>query len=119
MPDAAERPPIAKEPISLILVAHNAGADFETVLRAWTSFLDSLKRPYEILLVNDGSTDETAANADQLAARSSRLRVVHHATRQGFGAALRSALPLAQYPLLATSTCDKQYQPTDLQRHLD
>src|SRR5262249_51844073 len=112
-------PPIAKQPISLVLVSHNAGLDLEVVVRAWSSFLDSLKRPFEIILVNDGSTDETAMRADMLASRSSRLRVVHHATRQGFGDALRSGIPLAQYPLLAHCTCDKQYQPTELQRHLD
>jgi glycosyltransferase involved in cell wall biosynthesis len=119
MPDVAERPPIAKEPISLILVAHNPGPDLEVVLRAWTSFLDSLKRPFEVILVNDGSTDDTAMQADMLASRSSRLRVIHHATRQGIGDALRSGIPVAQYPLLAYSTCDRQYQPNDLQRHLD
>jgi glycosyltransferase involved in cell wall biosynthesis len=119
MPDVVERPPIAKEPISLILVAHNAAADLDVVLRAWSSFLDSLIRPFEIILVNDGSTDETPTVADMLASRSSRLRIIHHTTRQGFGAALRSGMPVAQYPLLAYSTCDRQYQPTDLQRHLD
>jgi glycosyltransferase involved in cell wall biosynthesis len=119
MPDAAERPPIAGEPISLVLVAHNAAVDLEVILRAWMAFLDSLKRPFEIVLVNDGSTDETPALADMLASRSSHLRVIHHTSRQGFGAALRSGIPVAQYPLLAYSTCDRQYRPDDLKRHLD
>jgi glycosyltransferase involved in cell wall biosynthesis len=119
MPDQAERLPIADQPISLVLVAHNAAADLEVVLRAWSSFLDSLNRSFEIVLVNDGSTDETPALADMLASRSTRLRVVHHTTRQGFGAALRSGIPVTQYPLLAFCTCDQQYRPADLKRHLD
>jgi glycosyltransferase involved in cell wall biosynthesis len=119
MPDATERAPIATQPISLVLVAHNAAVDLEVVLRAWSSFLDSLTRTNEIILVNDGSTDETAMLADMLASRSSRLRIIHHASRQGFGAALRSGIPSAQYPLLVYSTCDRQYNPNDLKRHLE
>lgn len=119
MPDAAERLPIATQPISLILVAHNAAIDLEAVIRGWSSFLDSLVRPFEIILVDDGSTDETATQADMLASRLSRVRVLHHASRQGLGAALRSGIPEAKYPLLVYSTCDRQYQPQDLKRHLE
>src|SRR5205823_9749889 len=55
MPEPAERPPIATQPISLVLVAHNAAADIEGVVKSWTTQLDALARPYEILIVDDGS----------------------------------------------------------------
>src|SRR5207247_11064353 len=101
MPDPAERPPIASEPISLVLVAHNAAAEVEAVTAAWHTQLGGLARPYEILLVNDGSTDDTALLADMLAAKNPRVRVIHHTTRLGFGVALRSGFAAAQHPLLA------------------
>jgi glycosyltransferase involved in cell wall biosynthesis len=119
MPEPAERPLIATQPISLVLAAHNAAADVEVVVAEWHTVLDGLVRPYEIILVNDGSTDDTTMLADLLASRFSRLRVIHHAFRQGFGAALRSGIAAAQHPLLAYTTCDKQYLPAELKRLLD
>ena len=44
MPEPAERPPIATQPISLVLVAHNAAADIEGVVKSWTTQLDGLAR---------------------------------------------------------------------------
>jgi glycosyltransferase involved in cell wall biosynthesis len=119
MPDVAERPPIATQPISVLLIAYNAAVDVEAVVTAWRSVLEALQRPFEIILVNDGSTDDTAMLVDILASEQPRLQVVHHATRLGFGAALRSALAKAQYPLLAYTTCDKQYDPADFKRLLE
>jgi glycosyltransferase involved in cell wall biosynthesis len=119
MPDPVERPPIATQPISLILVAHNAAADLEVVLAAWHAVLDPLGRPCEIILVDDGSTDDTPTLADLLAGQHPQLHVIHHPTRQGFGAALRSGLAKAQHALLTYTTCDKQYHPGELLRLLD
>src|SRR5262249_56833434 len=64
MPDPAQRPPIAAAPLSLVLVAHNAAAYLGEVLGGWKVVLDGLARPYEIILVDDGSTDETGPLAD-------------------------------------------------------
>lgn len=45
---------------------------------------------YEIMVVNDGSADQTGIIADQLAAQNPRVRVVHHPKNRGYGAALQS-----------------------------
>ncbi|HJU19555.1 MAG TPA: glycosyltransferase family 2 protein [Stellaceae bacterium] len=47
---------------------------------------------YEIILVNDGSTDGTQAVAEQIAARNNHVRVIAHERNHGYGAALRSGL---------------------------
>lgn len=114
MSEIQPRSKIASEPISLVLVAADVGSRLEMVIQAWLAELAKLERPFEIILVNDGSTDDTAMQADLLASNEPRLRVVHHTSRQGYGAALRSGLALAQYPLLATSTGDDQYDPSNL-----
>jgi glycosyltransferase involved in cell wall biosynthesis len=119
MPDIPPRPPIAAKPLSLVLVACNAASAFKEVVADWTVQLEALKRTYEIILVNDGSTDDTPLLADNLAATDGKFRVVHHRMRVGFGAALQSGIAVAKHPLLACCTCDRQYQPAELSRFLE
>ncbi len=111
-------PPIASQPLSVVLLAHNPANHLETVLSSWVTVLGGLERDYELILVDDGSTDETAALTDKLASNDRCLRVLHHATRQGEGAALRTALTVARHPLLFYTLCDPHYQPEDLGRLL-
>jgi glycosyltransferase involved in cell wall biosynthesis len=91
----------------------------EAVVADWIDLLEARALPYEIILVDDGSTDSTPMLADLLTSRFPHIRVLHHASRLGFGAALRSGLAAARHPLLAYSTCDRQYQPADLKRFLE
>ncbi len=119
MPEPPKRPPIATAALSLVLPVHNAGADLDALLAPWVEFLDQRKRPHEILLVNDGSSDDTAARADELAQKLPKLRVHHHATPCGFGAALRTGLAAARHPLLAYAPLDRQFQAADLQCLVD
>jgi glycosyltransferase involved in cell wall biosynthesis len=117
--DPSPRPPIATAPISIVLTARNEAADLEEVIRGWLSVLDELQRPYEIIVVNDGSSDNTAALADALAAQRPQLRVLHHPAPRGLGAALRTGIAEAKHPLLLYTVCNKEYQPADLNRLLE
>jgi glycosyltransferase involved in cell wall biosynthesis len=114
MPDLPKLPPISAEPLSVVLLAHNAAAHVETVIHGWIEFLDGLRRPWEIILADDASTDDTQALAAALVEKDSRLRLVPHAPARGEGAALRSALPLARYPLLFYTLLDPRFVPADL-----
>jgi glycosyltransferase involved in cell wall biosynthesis len=120
--DPVSRPPIANEPLSVVLPAYNAAADLEEIVRNWLAVLDERKQPHEILLVDDGSTDATRVQADNLALQIPQLHVLHHAARRGLGAALRTGIAAAKHPLLFYTPCSKQYQPADLKRlfeHID
>jgi dolichol-phosphate mannosyltransferase len=115
--DPSQLPAIAGAPLSLVLPAYNASGCLLTVLADWSAFLDGLARDYEILLVDDGSTDDTVAQAESRP--QARLHVFRHAQRRGFGAALRTGIDAARYPLLCYCPCDRQYQPRDLKQLLD
>src|SRR5260370_25397987 len=91
-----DRPPIAWAPISLLLPLHNEEAMLKGVVNAWVANLDRLERDYEIILVDDGSTDGTAS----LAAWHGHIRLLRHTARRGLGAALRTGLQTARHPLL-------------------
>src|SRR5262245_48909112 len=119
MPEPMQLPPIATAPLSIVLPSRNEEAHLEGTISSWTRYMDTLQRDYEILLVDDGSTDQTASLAESLAARFPRLRLLRHATPCGFGAALRTGLAAAQYPLFFYSACSNQYEPADLKALLD
>src|SRR5205085_7412859 len=54
-----------------------------------TTAVDHFDCDYEILIVDDGSTDNTAAIADQLAATNTRVRVIHNEQNLGLGGAYK------------------------------
>jgi glycosyltransferase involved in cell wall biosynthesis len=115
---SAELPPIQSEPITALLPIYNDRATLQPTLEAWISVLNSLNRDYEIILVDDASTDGSLDLAQTLAEKNPRVRPMRHETHAGFGACLRTGLESARFPLLLISTCDGCYQPAELTRFL-
>jgi glycosyltransferase involved in cell wall biosynthesis len=113
---APERPPIATAALSAIFPLFNDAAGLPKTLAEWAKTFDALNRDYEILLVDDASTDQTPTLVGELA--GGRVRVIRHETRRGLGAALRTGLEAARFPLLLFSTCDGRFQPADIHQFL-
>jgi glycosyltransferase involved in cell wall biosynthesis len=102
----------------MILLADNDGPHLETVVADWVAFFNGLGRDYEIILVDDGSTDQTVRLTTPLKDRHGHLKVIRHGARQGEGAALKSGLGVARYPLLFYTVCDPNYRSADFKRLL-
>src|SRR5205085_10646759 len=56
--------------------------------------------------------------ADGLGASNATMRAMRHDARRGFGAALRTGLAAARYPLVFYTACDYPYPPADLKKLL-
>lgn len=114
MPHPNNKPPVSGKPISMALPVRNQAALLERALPAWISTLKKLDRPFEILVVDDGSNDETAKRAETIAARHPEVIVLKLDKPEGVGAALRAAIDRSQYPLFFYTSLDYPYQPSDL-----
>jgi len=79
--------------VSVVVPCHNESAQIEEVI---AQLMQSRYPDYEVLAVNDGSSDDTGAILDRLAARWPRLRVVHNASNQGKAVGLNTAVLLAR-----------------------
>jgi chlorobactene glucosyltransferase len=75
-PNLSDVPPISGIPVTVIVPARNEAGTIETVVR---SILGSVYRPVELLVVDDRSTDATAATVERLAAADARVRLVRGA----------------------------------------
>ena len=103
--------------LSYFFPAHNEEANLAGLVEEALETLPGLADTFEIIAVDDGSRDRTRAIADELAAAHPHLvRVVHHPTNLGYGAALRSGLGAARYELVAFTDGDRQFRVADLGR---
>lgn len=102
--------------ISAFFPALNDEGTIAQMVTEALAVLATLSDDYEVIVVNDGSTDGTAAALDALARAEPRLRVIHHPGNRGYGAALASGFRHAGKDLIFYTDGDGQYDVRDLRR---
>lgn len=93
-----------KTKLSVVIPAYNEEHGVEPVLRELRSLLEQHDIEPEIILVDDGSSDGTAA-----AARRAGARVLRHRYNRGYGAALKTGIAAATHELIAMTDADGTY----------
>ncbi|HKQ78532.1 MAG TPA: glycosyltransferase family 2 protein, partial [Blastocatellia bacterium] len=76
--------------ISVFFPAFNDEGSIARLIHETLEVMSRITDDYEVIVVNDGSGDGTAAVLDELANELPRLRVFHHPNNRGYGGALRS-----------------------------
>jgi glycosyltransferase involved in cell wall biosynthesis len=100
--------------ISAVLPAFNEEANLEQSVGRMAAALAAQARAFEVIVVDDGSRDGTAAVLERLKSVHPGLRVVRHPLNRGYGAALRSGFAAARYSWVFLMDADNQFDPADV-----
>lgn len=98
---------------SVVMSAYNAS---QHIGEAIGSVLAQTYSEFELLIINDGSTDDTSAIAHTYAARDERVRVINNERNCGIGAARNIGLQAAKYPWIVIQDADDIALPDRLEK---
>ena len=107
--DPIDRPRVPA--LSYFFPAHDESENVEPLVAEALAELPRLAERFEVICVDDGSTDGTGAIADRLSEEHPEIvRVVRHSVNRGYGAALRSGFGAARHELVCFTDGDRQFQ---------
>jgi glycosyltransferase involved in cell wall biosynthesis len=101
--------------LSIFFPAYNDSGTIASLVITALRTARKLTPDHEIIVVNDGSKDNTAEILDELARTYSEVRVVHHEKNRGYGGALRTGFASATRELIFYTDGDAQYDPAEME----
>ena len=106
--------------LSVFFPVYNEAEALPQLIERSLSVLESLGLgDYEVIIVDDGSSDGTGVIADDCAKKSSRVRVIHHKHNSGYGAALVSGFGAAKFEWVCYTDGDGQFDLADIRNFFD
>ena len=104
--------------LSVFFPTYNEEKSIGTTVSRAVSVLEELKANYEIIVVNDGSADGTAAVVENLMAANKRIRMVTHSPNRGYGGALKSGFYESRKDLIFFTDGDGQFDFSEIKKLL-
>ncbi len=105
--------------ISIIIPLYNEEQNINAVYKEASAVLTTASLVYELIFVNDGSTDKSLPILKEIADKDDKVKVVSHAQNLGQGAAVSSGITAAQNQYISFMDCDMQSNPADIVPMLD
>lgn len=104
--------------LTIVIPVHNEQESLNEAVRTVHDSAVRLTCPWEIILVDDGSTDGTAALGEGLARELTHVSIIHHAGNRRIGAAVQTGAKAAQHPWVIVSPVDSPLEHEGLNRFL-
>lgn len=105
--------------VSVFFPCFNEQDNITKLVEKTLAVLEGVTSDFEILIVNDGSSDETGKRADALAKAHTQVRAIHHETNLGYGAALQSGFREASKDLIFYTDGDGQFDVAEMPALVD
>jgi len=100
--------------ISVFLPCYNEQGNVGRTVEQALAVLEKLNADFEVIIVNDGSSDATGKIADRYASQNNRIKAVHHQSNLGYGAALQSGFKAATKKLVFYTDGDGQFDINEM-----
>jgi len=105
--------------VSVVVPIYNEVENVERLYQAVEPVMSRLGKDWELVLVNDGSTDGSTEALEQLAARDTRVKIIEFRRNFGQTAAMSAGIQGASGDVIVTMDGDLQNDPTDIPMMLD
>jgi len=105
--------------LSIFFPFWNEEDNIEKVITTAIPIAKHVAKKWEIIMVDDGSSDKTRAIAEKLAQKDERLRIISHQPNRGYGAALTSGFTHAKYQLIVFVDGDAQFDFGEVTKFLE
>src|SRR5471030_2188897 len=105
--------------ISIFFPFWNEGRNIEQVIRSAIPVAERIAEKWEILMINDGSSDDTGDIAEKLAQKNKNMRLISHFPNRGYGAAIAEGFSHAKYNIIVFNDGDGQFDFSEVSRLLD
>lgn len=102
--------------LSIVIPVHNESPNIQTLYEELTTTLDRHGRTFEVIVIDDGSTDDTFDQLARLQSRDPRLRVIRFRRNFGQTAAFAAGFAYARGRMVVTMDGDQQNDPADIAR---
>lgn len=102
--------------LSVVIPAYNEERGLKRLVETILEVMPDLALSYELIIVNDGSTDSTGEVAEELAASNEEVRVIHHDRNRKMGSALLTGYRNAKYEFIAPLTAAGHISPDEFRK---
>lgn len=99
---------------SIVVPFYNEEESIRPLYESVKKTMDSLGSPYELVFVNDGSTDKTASNLKEIAERDENVVLIESQTKRGQTASLKAGFEKARGEIVISIDGDMQNDPNDI-----
>jgi glycosyltransferase involved in cell wall biosynthesis len=100
---------------SAVLPAYNEEGSIRSVIVSLSETFERIAQHWEIIVVDDGSRDDTSEIVEALGKQDERIRLIIHPQNRGYGAAIRSGLHAAKLEWIFLMDSDGQFYAEDLE----
>jgi glycosyltransferase involved in cell wall biosynthesis len=104
--------------LSVFFPAHNEVDNLRPLVEETDATLSRFTEDYEIIVVNDGSTDGTRELLEELKQQYPHLRPIHHEVNKGYGGAVRTGFQSAAKEIVFFADGDRQFDIKEIEKFL-
>lgn len=105
--------------LSIFFPFWNEEKNIEAVVNKAIPIAQNISAKWEIIMIDDGSSDKTSQTAQKLAEKNENLRLISHFPNRGYGAALKEGLTNSKYKFIVFNDGDNQFDFSEVTKFID